>query len=124
MMDWTPPPPLACSLTPIHAPTPNWLFNLLLTGGLIGLAAVLILKSDRAARACDALREQLQADLADHRKQLQEDLPALVDPKIKQITDSIGTLQSNVSALGSRLDALDSRITALKDLVARSSSTT
>ena len=23
MMDWTPPPPLACSLTPIHAPTPN-----------------------------------------------------------------------------------------------------
>ena len=21
-MDWTPPPPLACSLTPIHAPTP------------------------------------------------------------------------------------------------------
>ena len=24
MMDWTPPPPLACSLTPIHAPTPWW----------------------------------------------------------------------------------------------------
>ena len=23
MMDWTPPPPLACSLTPIHAPTPR-----------------------------------------------------------------------------------------------------
>ena len=23
MMDWTPPPPLACSLTPIHAPTPE-----------------------------------------------------------------------------------------------------
>ena len=23
MMDWTPPPPLACSLTPIHAPTPK-----------------------------------------------------------------------------------------------------
>ena len=22
MMDWTPPPPLACSRTPIHAPTP------------------------------------------------------------------------------------------------------
>ena len=22
MMDWTPPPPLACPLTPIHAPTP------------------------------------------------------------------------------------------------------
>ena len=22
MMDWTPPPPLACALTPIHAPTP------------------------------------------------------------------------------------------------------
>ena len=27
MMDWTPPPPLACSLTPIHAPTP--LFNVI-----------------------------------------------------------------------------------------------
>ena len=25
MMDWTPPPPLACSLTPIHAPTPSWI---------------------------------------------------------------------------------------------------
>ena len=24
MMDWTPPPPLACSLTPIHAPTPPY----------------------------------------------------------------------------------------------------
>ena len=24
MMDWTPPPPLACSLTPIHAPTPRY----------------------------------------------------------------------------------------------------
>ena len=24
MMDWTPPPPLACSLTPIHAPTPTY----------------------------------------------------------------------------------------------------
>ena len=24
MVDWTPPPPLACSLTPIHAPTPQF----------------------------------------------------------------------------------------------------
>ena len=112
----------------------DWLFDLLLTGGLIGLAVVLILKSDQATRACEDLRKQLQADLADHRKQLrkelsdhreqlQEDLSALADTKLKQITDSIGTLQSNVSAFGSRLDALDSRITALKDLVARSSST-
>ena len=29
MMDWTPPPPLACSLTPIHAPTPYNLGNFL-----------------------------------------------------------------------------------------------
>ena len=27
MMDWTPPPPLACSLTPIHAPTPRTIEN-------------------------------------------------------------------------------------------------
>ena len=26
-MDWTPPPPLACSLTPIHAPTPLFRTN-------------------------------------------------------------------------------------------------
>ena len=113
----------------------DWLFDLLLTGGLLGLAVVLILKSDRATRACEDLREQLQGDLADyrkqlreelsdHRKKLQEDLPALVDTKLKQITDGIVTLQSHVSALGSRLDALDSRIAALKDLVAHSSSTT
>ena len=30
MMDWTPPPPLACSLTPIHAPTQH---RLMKTGG-------------------------------------------------------------------------------------------
>ena len=113
----------------------DWLFDLLLTVGLIGLAVVLIWKNDRATRACEDLREQLQEDLADyrkqlrkelsgHRNQLQEDLTVLVDTKLKQITDGIGTLQSNVSALGSRLDALDSRITALKELVAHSSSTT
>ena len=28
MMDWTPPPPLACSLTPIHAPTPSYVQKL------------------------------------------------------------------------------------------------
>ena len=28
MMDWTPPPPLACSLTPIHAPTPTGFRNI------------------------------------------------------------------------------------------------
>ena len=37
MMDWTPPPPLACSLTPIHAPTPRrtlilGVFSVLLAG--------------------------------------------------------------------------------------------
>ena len=31
MMDWTPPPPLACSLTPIHAPTPRGRYNCSLT---------------------------------------------------------------------------------------------
>ena len=108
------------------------LFDFLLAGGLIGLVVVLVLKSDRAARICEDLREQLQEDLADHRsrlnedlenhqRQLQEDLTALVDSKLEPITDGIRTLQSHVSALGSRLDALDSRITALKDLVMRRS---
>ena len=112
----------------------DWLFDFLLAGGLIGLVVMLVLKSDRAARTCEDLREQLQEDLADHRnqlkedlanhrKQLQKDLAALIDSKLKPITDGIGTLQSNVSALGSRLDALDSRMTALKNIVAHSTNT-
>ena len=113
----------------------DWFFDFLLTGGLIGLAVLLILKSDRATRACEDLRQQLQEDLADHRKQLsadladnrkqlQEDLSAMVDIKLKPISDAIPTLQSHVIALGSRLDALDSRITALNAMVALSSSRT
>ena len=116
----------------------DWLFDFFLTGGLLGLVVVLMLKSDRAARACEDLREQVQKDLAEHRKQLHEDLAGLVDPRLQQITDSIATLQSNVVALGSRVDALqsnvialgsrvdvlDSRITALKDAVVSSSTTT
>ena len=103
----------------------DWLFDFLLAGGLIGLVIVLVLKSDRAARTCEDLREQMQEDLANYRKQLQKDLADLVDSKLKPITDGIGTLQSNVSALGNRLDALDSRITALKELlVARSTDKT
>ena len=101
----------------------DWLFDFLLAGGLIGLVVVLVLKIDRAARIYEDLRDQLQEDLANHRKQLKKDLAALVDSKLQPITDSIGTLQSNVSALGSRLDALDSRITALKDMVALSTNT-
>ena len=111
----------------------RWL-DFLLAGGLIGLVVVLVLKSDRAARICEDLREQFQEDLADHRsqlkkdlanhrKQLQKDQVALFDSKLKPITDGIGTLQSNVSALGSHVSALDSRITALKDMVARSTNT-
>ena len=39
MMDWTPPPPLACSLTPIHAPTPSTANNqfLIRAGGGVGI---------------------------------------------------------------------------------------
>ena len=32
MMDWTPPPPLACSRTPIHAPTPPYKLIMSVTG--------------------------------------------------------------------------------------------
>ena len=113
----------------------DWVFDFLLTGGLIGLAVVLILKSDRATRACEDLRQQLQEDLADHRKQLsadladnrqqlQEDLSALVDTKLQPISDSLATLRSYVIAFGSRLDALESRVAALKDTVESSTSTT
>ena len=110
-------------------------FDVLLTGGIIGLAVVLLLKSDRATRACEDLRQQLKkdsadhqkqlsADLADNRKQLQEELSALVDPKLKPISDNIATLQSHVISLVTRLAALESRINALNDTVERSTSTT
>ena len=105
------------------------LFDLLLAGALIGLVAVLVAKSERAARACQDHREQLQKDLASHRSQLkkdlavhrekmQQDLAASLDSRLKPIADAVATLQSNVTALGSRIDALDSRITALKAVVA------
>ena len=113
----------------------DWFFDFLLTGGLIGLAVVLILKSDRAMLACEDLRQELQNDLLAHRKQLSEDLAgnrkqlqeklaALVDPKLKPISDAIATIQSHVISLGSRLAALESRITALNDTVERFTSTT
>ena len=103
----------------------DWLFDVLLAGGLIGLAVVLRLKSARAARASEALRQKLQQDLAkhrqklqedlaNHRKELQQDLATLVDSRLKPITDGVGTLKSNVSALDSRLGALDSKMTALE----------
>ena len=105
------------------------LFDVFLTGGFIGLVVVLVLKSDRAARTCEDLREQLKGDLTDHRnrlkkdlahhrEQLRKDLEAVVDSRVKPITDGIGTLQSHVDALGSRLAALESRITALNEMVA------
>jgi polyhydroxyalkanoate synthesis regulator phasin len=94
------------------------LFDFLLAGGVVGLLVVLMLKSDRAARACEDLREQMKEHLAKHRKQLQKDLASLVDSKLKPITDGIGTLQSNVAALNSRLQALESRITALESRIA------
>ena len=115
----------------------RWL-DFFLAVGLIGLAVVLMSKSERAARTCEDLHEQLQEDLADqrkkfkedlanHREQLQKDLAALLDSRLRPIIDGVGTLRSNVSALNSRvsalnsrLDALDSRITALKDTIARS----
>ena len=113
----------------------DWVFDFLLAGGLIGLAVVLLLRSGRATRACEGLRQQLQedsadhqkqlsADLADNRKQLQEELSALVDSKLKPISDNIAPLQSHVISLGHRLAALESRITALNDTVERSTSTT
>ena len=111
------------------------LFDFLLVGGIIVLVVVLVSKSDRAARTCEDLREQLQEDLAEHRnqlkedlaehrKKLQDDLATLADARLKPIADGIRTLQSIVSVLGSRVDALDSRITALKEVVTRSSSKT
>ena len=120
----------------------GWLFDVTLAVGLIGLVVVLSLKIDRAARACEDLkgqldqdfanhRQQLNCDLANYRKQLQEDSAVLVDSKLKPINEGIGTLNSKVSALDSRLAALDSRmaaldsqITALKEVMARPTNTT
>ena len=106
-----------------------WVFDLLLTGGAIGLAFVLISKSDRTAQACEDLREQLQevladnrvqlnADLANHQKQLKEALAGLVDTKLEPISSAITTLQSHVSASSSLLAALDSRMAALDSRMA------
>ena len=92
------------------------LFEVLRMGGLIGLIVVLVLKSDRAARASEDLREQLledlsdhrsqlKEDLADHRKQLQEDLTDLINTRLKPISDGVGMLQSNASALSSHMSA-------------------
>ena len=53
MMDWTPPPPLACSLTPIHAPTPLFVENPFWTVG--GLAKALNVAYTTARRAVDRL---------------------------------------------------------------------
>ena len=111
----------------------DWFYDILMAVGVIGLVLVLMLKSDRAARTCEDLREQLQKDLAKHRKNLNEDLAshreelqknlvALVDSRLKPVADGVGTLDSNLSAFGNRLGALDSRITALADVVARSTS--
>ena len=102
----------------------DWLFDSLLAGGLIGLVVLLLLKSDRAARACGDLRgqvqgdlaahrNQLKGDLADHGRQLKTDLGVLVDSQLSPISDRIGTLQSTVSAFGGRLEAVDSRLAAL-----------
>ena len=124
------------------------LFDFLLAAGLFGLVVVLVLKSDRATRTCEDLREQVKRDLAahqnklgedlaNHRSQLQQDLVALVDERLEPITDGLTGLQSHaialggrldaldsrITALGGRLDALDSRITALKDLVTRPTNT-
>ena len=104
------------------------LFDLFLAAVLVGLVVVLVSKTERAARTVEDLREQsqkdlakhrnqLNADLKNHREQMQKDLAALLDSRLKPITDGLGTLQSNVSALNGRLDVLDSRITALKDIV-------
>ena len=103
----------------------DWLFDVLLAGGLLGLAVVLMLKSDRAARASEDLRQKLHQDLADHRRLLQEDLAnhreelqqdlgTLVDSKLKPITEGIETLKSKVSTLDSRMAALESRMTVLE----------
>ena len=113
--------PQLISAQPLSVMLGDRLFDFLLAAGLIGLVAVLVSKSERAARAAEDLRERrLQEDLANHREQLQKDLAALLDSRLRPVTDGVGTLQSNVSALAGRLDVLDSRITALKAIVGRS----
>ena len=108
----------------------DWFFDFVLTGGMIGLALLLIVKSERATRACEDLGQKLTDDLAnqrdhfstalsDSRRRHQEELSTLVDAKLKPISDDIRTLQSYANSLGSRLDALNSRITALNDTVER-----
>ena len=52
----------------------RWWFDVILTVGLIGLAAVVMFKSDRATRACQDLQEHLRENLANHRGQLSSDL--------------------------------------------------
>lgn len=101
------------------------LFEVLRMGGLIGLIVVLVLKSDRAARASENLRELLIEDLADHRsqlkeyledyrKQLQNDLTDLIDSRLKPISDGVGTLQLKASELSSHMSALNSRQAAFE----------
>ena len=103
-------------------------FDMLLAGAFIGLVGVLASKSDRATRACTDLRAEFQEDLARHRKdlnhdldnyrkQLQTHLDTLVDSRLRQIYEGVGTLDSKLSAVNSRIDALDSRITALTAVV-------
>ena len=74
----------------------DWFFDFLLTGGMLGLAVVLILKSDRATRACEDLRQQLQKDLADHRKQLSADLAG----NREQLQEDLSALVASNGATG------------------------
>ena len=118
-------------------------FDLLLAVGVTGLAALLVLTTNRATRTCENLTGQIQDAMADHRsrwqkdlakhqKQLQQDVSASLDPKFTGLTLEIATLRSHVialgsrlDALGSRLDALDTKLTAYKEkLLARSTDTT
>ena len=89
------------------------LFDILWAGGLIGLAIVLMLKSDQATRVCEDLRDQFQEDLTIHRQKLEDDLTQLADTKLIPITEGISTLKSKTSVLDSRLSALDSRMGTL-----------
>lgn len=104
-------------------------FDSLLAVGLIGLAILLLLKSDRAARACEVLRQKVKQDLTNHRKKLNQDmathgeqlkdnLSSSVDSQLQPVADRLGTLHSTVGAFGSRLEALDSRLAALDSRLA------
>ena len=116
----------------------DWFFDFLQAAGLVGLVIVLVLRSNRAARTCEDLREhfrrslaqnrsKLEKDLANQQKQLQKELAELTDSRLKPVLEGLATLQSNVrtfdsrlSALDSRLGAIDSRVAALTDMVGRS----